>query len=38
MLESLAEYSDVLIVTNNLEGWAKVYKEKNVLSKQAGNM
>ena len=27
-LETLAQYPELLIVTNNLEGWAKVYQEK----------
>lgn len=32
VLESLAQYPDLLICTNNLEGWAKVYKEKGLLN------
>lgn len=32
VLESLAQYPDLLICTNNLEGWAKVYKEKVLLN------
>lgn len=32
VLASLAQYPDLLIVTNNLEGWARVYKEKIALN------